>query len=420
MYQITEFDPPGPDGSALVTDLNGQGDVGGLSWTSQSGWQPLVWSQGGPGAVVAAPVGANVNAINNLLDVVGEYGPPAGGGYAPRFGYLSRGGVVTDFAQVLGTARSGAFDINDSGTVVGASGPDLPLPGALQVFRYHAGTGVVDVLGMPPGSVSAVATAISRSGLIAGFAASTDTGQEYGWIFDQAFRKLGSVFRPGAEGPLLVADVNDSGLVVGAMPIAGLSVGAFSLATADTSAQPVPIGTLPGYSASAALGVNQRGVVVGYCFDGGDERAFAADAGGLHDLNNALAPAGGWVLNRATAINDQGQIAGYGQLAGQQRGFLLTPVRSPADWQLYEMVSIILFGVIQDGGGVVVVPGGPPIPEPPWGWEQLPPAIRNVLIGAAFSRLSGLLPDQLARGQLEEAAIGMISRALGAMRQMSP
>ena len=160
-------------------------------------------------------------------------------------------------------------------------------------------------------------------------------------------------------------------------------------------------------------------MVVGYCFEGAAERAFIADAGGLQDLNNMLGPVGGWVLNRATAINDHGQVAGYGQLAGQQRGFVLTPVRSPADWQLYEMVAIILFGVIQDGGGVVVVPGGPPIPEPPWGWEQLSPAIRNVLIGAAFSRLSALLPDKLAQGQLEEVGIGMISRALGAMRQMS-
>ena len=39
-----------------------------------------------------------------------------------------------------------------------------------------------------------------------------------------------------------------------------------------------------------------------------------------------MIPAGtGWILGEATAIDDAGQIAGYGSLHGAERGFLLTP-----------------------------------------------------------------------------------------------
>jgi probable HAF family extracellular repeat protein len=47
------------------------------------------------------------------------------------------------------------------------------------------------------------------------------------------------------------------------------------------------------------------------------------------DLNNAAA-APGWTLEQATAINDNGQIVGYGvNASGQRDAFLLTPSPEP-------------------------------------------------------------------------------------------
>ena len=43
------------------------------------------------------------------------------------------------------------------------------------------------------------------------------------------------------------------------------------------------------------------------------------------DLNNLIPANSGWLLQQATAINDQGQIVGYGTLNGQSEAFLLTP-----------------------------------------------------------------------------------------------
>ena len=55
--------------------------------------------------------------------------------------------------------------------------------------------------------------------------------------------------------------------------------------------------------------------------------AFVYAGGALYDLNDLLVPDHGWdYLTTANAVNNSGQIAGYGRIDGQYRGFLLTPV----------------------------------------------------------------------------------------------
>jgi probable HAF family extracellular repeat protein len=46
---------------------------------------------------------------------------------------------------------------------------------------------------------------------------------------------------------------------------------------------------------------------------------------GMIDLNNLIASGSGWVLTSAEAINDKGQIVGWGTLNGTSRAFLLDP-----------------------------------------------------------------------------------------------
>src|SRR5262249_57114634 len=54
--------------------------------------------------------------------------------------------------------------------------------------------------------------------------------------------------------------------------------------------------------------------------------AFLFIDGKLTDLNSLMPADSGWILNSANAINNKGQIVGYGtNAAGQTHGFLLTP-----------------------------------------------------------------------------------------------
>ena len=44
------------------------------------------------------------------------------------------------------------------------------------------------------------------------------------------------------------------------------------------------------------------------------------------DLNSAIEPAPGWTLTNAMAINNAGQIVGYGTLSGKTRAFGAGPI----------------------------------------------------------------------------------------------
>jgi hypothetical protein len=46
---------------------------------------------------------------------------------------------------------------------------------------------------------------------------------------------------------------------------------------------------------------------------------------GIIDLNTRIPNAAGWSLAVATAINDLGEVSGFGQHNGQEHGFLLWP-----------------------------------------------------------------------------------------------
>jgi probable HAF family extracellular repeat protein len=123
------------------------------------------------------------------------------------------------------------------------------------------------------------------------------------------------------------------------------------------------LGTLPAHDGSVAQGINDAGVVVGYsllsnsnnpfgafiysngvmrllaenayAFDvnnrgeivgqTSNDGAFIYSNGRLQILNNLIRVDSGWYLVTAFAINDTGQIVGYGIVNNQMHGFLLTP-----------------------------------------------------------------------------------------------
>ncbi len=96
--------------------------------------------------------------------------------------------------------------------------------------------------------------------------------------------------------------------------------------------------------------------------------------------------------------------------------------RDKLDLSKWVAVATILFGVIQDGGGVVIV-GGKPIPIDPWGplrhslWSAMatphdaPAEMRDVLVGMALQHLTSLVTSPVRRSRIERAVNQMVNEA---------
>lgn len=188
---------------------------------------------------------------------------------------------ATDDLGTLGGTQSGALGINSAGQVVGDS---FTSGGARHAFRTAANSAINP--------------------------ATDDLGT------------LGGTFSTAAG-------INSAGRVVGNSTTSGGVDHAF-LTAANSAINPATddLGTLGG-SNSNGFGINSAGQVVGESQISGDAdvHAFLFDAGAILDLNNLIAPGSGFTLIEAFAINDGGQIVGFGtDAAGNTHAFRLDPV----------------------------------------------------------------------------------------------
>jgi hypothetical protein len=118
----------------------------------------------------------------------------------------------------------------------------------------------------------------------------------------------------------------------------------------------------------------------------------------------------GWVLNYAYDINDLGQIVGQGTLFGRRALFLLKPLTSisisPSARTIVGLVQII-YGVIQDGGGLTSA--GPVPPSGP---------IREMLIGILVAEIAKSAGSVEAR-EIERSAMRLIANVAQAEERKS-
>jgi probable HAF family extracellular repeat protein len=276
----------------------------------------------------------------------------------------------------LGTTGNG---INATGEVTGSSSlttlvptPDcVPYgnkPPVCTEHPYHAfvwSNGTMTDLGTLGGNFSA-GTAVNRSGEVAGWSdTSADTGQEASVWNGQKMIGLGVPLGSVATG------INDSGQVVG------------SWGNATTGSQPFldSNGTItglhePGFAATSNLGcqadaINNNAQVAGTCW--GYNRKLASLYAALVLWQNGtvtdLGTLGG-VRSGATAINDNGQIAGYGTTStGATQGVLysngkITDLGSFTPAAINDN-GVMVGGPYIDSGGTVqnlntLIPAGSP------------------------------------------------------------
>ena len=258
--------------------INDSGEIAGLAQNSQTGIsRGFAWTQrDGFTELSPLPGGSysSADANNNYATIVG-------------YSSVSNG----DVHGVLWVSNGSSYQIKDLGI----------LPGAPYTYAYDVNQ-KMQVVGEAYNSAGTRFTAVLWS-------------KAAGW------RNLGTL--PGGQNS--IADwINDPGVAVG-----GAYTTQYPNGVAvywDTSYKIHSLGTLPGGAQSYAGGENNVGEIVGEStVPGGVLHACIWKNGIVKDLNNHIPPNSGWVLNHASAINQTGQISGFGTINVETHGFILTP-----------------------------------------------------------------------------------------------
>jgi probable HAF family extracellular repeat protein len=334
VYRLTDLGDLGGGGvRSRAYDINNLGQVVGFSsggtgtsaslasmrafvWDSVNGMQPL-------GLVSNRTSFAY--GINEAGQITGEYwmaGTPES-----AQGYRADARSLQNLGSISGGTfpQSARLGINESGAVAG----EMPSnAGSTRGFVW--GAGGAETLQVLPGQTFSAATDINDSGLVVGHSgpAANELGTHAFSYNGTTMTDLGDL--TGGGNFSAAHGVNNNGWIVGQSAEVG-GRHAF-LWDGQTMTSLGNFGSAQG--ASAAYDINASGQIVG--FGTTDARsAFVWAAGtGMMDLNELIDRndpmfVSGFRLLEAHAINDLGQIVGFGTLNGSEHAFLLTPVPEP-------------------------------------------------------------------------------------------
>ena len=304
-------------------------------------------------AVGPAGTPSHAEDISELGSPIVGHGSRAGAKVATVWSYNGYRELGT-----LGGAQSSAFGTFYT-TIVGQA--ETTTPGVFHAFRadtYAAGRPLVDLNTL--GGSSSAAYATDYSGIVGSSQVAGNTrGQAVIWTNDVI-----SALPVSSAGDSSATDIVNGQIVgyrcasgatscrgfwinegtVTTLPTLGGDtrpnaingaeqiVGSSALATGAKRAflyrdgAMLNLQTLTGGTYSEALDINEAGDIVGVSDSAsGGPRAFLYRNGAMVDLNTLLPSGSGWVLHRATAISNGGQIVGAGTFNGLTRGFVLTP-----------------------------------------------------------------------------------------------
>ena len=255
-------------------------------------------------------------------------------GYSGTVGNLhavTYNGSTINNIGTLGGTQSFAYDINNSGYVVGESDTAT---GEGHAFIYDGAT-LTDIT---PTWDYARAVGINDMGYVVGSGFqnfSLESFNKHGFIYDGLVTtRIDSFMSPGSS----LSDINNNGIAVGSITIAvptgsGSSIEYYPHAIIYEDSSITDIGTLGG-NRSGARAINNNGQVVGGS-DTSDPRgiwnAFIyEESTGMVNLNDFIPAESGVHFLEAYDINDNGEIVGVGLLNGDYRLILALPVPIPS------------------------------------------------------------------------------------------
>jgi probable HAF family extracellular repeat protein len=277
--------------------------------------------------------------------------------------------------------QSWAADINSRGVVVGgvATGPSWDPATIFHSFIYDASASPqVRFLAGFPTLTNSSASAINSRGEVVGTCFDTAQTQFRPYLY------AGGNMEDFSGQPGHAFDINDRGHILGAQQdFIGSGGNSGPYIWAAGTFQWIVVNGLPS-------AINNNDQVVGSAM-GADGKSFAF----LYDtvvvdLNSLISPRTHLDVVLAYEINDNGHISAAGLDSGYAgHAVLLIPNTPSYDPRAaLGLVSQILFGITQDGGGLAHL-GIFPVPVDPWG------ALSETQIDTIFARTTSLVELQL-------------------------
>jgi probable HAF family extracellular repeat protein len=317
-------------GSPTPIDINDEGLFSGIlgSTASPSSDQAVLWSAA-HAIVWLKPLSGSTASQAYHIDAAGDavgdsFTANSSGSSTGTFiatlwsaAAASSGAPPTDLGMLAGDLSSLATGINDNGQVVGES---LASSTSIRGFLWQNGSMIS--LGSLGGQ-KVFPYSINDAGQVVG-QASLASGQSHAFLWQNGVMTDLGMLQGGTSSQ--AEDINASGVAVGSTTLSS----GLNRATEWKSGQIIDLGTLPGGTASVANEINAQGWVVGESSTstGANHAVLWAD-GTVIDLNSLLPVSAGWVLMNATAISDNGFVAGTGTDAGYANSFSLEMCRRP-------------------------------------------------------------------------------------------
>lgn len=342
VYRLVDLGIPPGAISATARAITEDGQIAGDANFGFLDTRPAKF--GGAAVAFDLPAGATTSAVrqNNASGTMAA--TVQFGSTADTAQLFNSAGVATVLPPASGFASAGAWDINDAGVTAGFSldsgsrGSQIadrsPIdPSSGRVQRATTWTSATPTLLPNAGGdiANSIAVAINEGGMVAGnYWKLNEIGGPTAvrWIngtIERLFSSDGYTSRRASA-------INETGDVAG-RGFSALDGNLHAVVWTAGNSNAVALGDGPGNALSEALGLNDRGQVVGLA------QADVADPSGAaiwtlsggnwvySDLGSSVLNLDGWQLGFAVDINNRGQIVGSGTAPdGSFRPFLLNPV----------------------------------------------------------------------------------------------
>lgn len=309
-YRVTSLGPVAFDLSGHISRyicINNHGEVAANWMPDGNHMHGYVWKDGHRTDIGVLPGFRNsrILAINDRGDVVGYCAGRSTPG-PDQSAFIWSNGKMR-LISLPKHADAGAVAINDKDQILVRTGNDA--------FLWD--NGKVTHLGVEG------ATYVNVKGEVIG-TGRYHPGASVGYAYILQAKKpfdLGTL--PGGWRST-VQGINDRGDVVGYC-----GVNHRSRAFLWQSGRLLDLGTVAHSDDSVATWINNREQIVGYSGGPGVygvySRAYLWQNGAAYDLNNFIPGNSGWLLISADCINERGEIVGFGHDNGQDCAFVLTP-----------------------------------------------------------------------------------------------